>query len=284
MMITLMKKVSALSFVPTLAIIQVGNRADSTAFISAKKSFGDKVGVKTIHIHLDENISENDLLAEIGKLNTDDSINGIIVQLPIPEHLNRNNILNNIAPQKDVDALSARSVENWSRSKIVNTSEAESNVVFPATARGVKELLDFYQISLKDKKVTVIGRSDLVGKPVAKICEQNGAIVTVCHSKTEDIASKTKNADIVIVAVGKAKYFGREYFQQGQIVIDIGINTLSGDKMEEEVSGKKLVGDVDFDEVKDVVEAITPVPGGVGPMTVLALFENVVDLCNVRKD
>jgi len=125
----------------------------------------------------------------------------------------------------------------------------------------------------------VIGRSDLVGKPVARLCEKEGAVVTVCHSKTENIRDKTKSADIVIVAVGKPTFFGKEYFSSGQTVIDIGINTIEGDKLEDEVVGRKLVGDVDFEAIKDIVEAITPVPGGVGPMTVLALFENVVDLC-----
>lgn len=261
-----------LGFVPKFAIVQVGDRADSAAFIRAKISFGKEIGVETVHVHLSEEISESALITEIKKLNEDETINAIIVQLPIPAHLDRNRVVDAIDPKKDADALSGNSVKKWAE-------DAKKNMV-PATPRGVREILSFYNIGLNGKKVTVVGRSELVGRPTALMCQGEGAIVTVCHSKTENIAEKTRNADIVIVAVGKPKFFGEEYFRAGQVVIDIGINTVLGDKLEEEISGRKLVGDVDFDAVKGLVEAITPVPGGVGPMTVLALFENVVDLCN----
>lgn len=270
LMVNLAQKVKSLGHVPVLAIVQVGDRADSAAFIRAKSAFGEKVGIKTLHVHLSLGISQNDLITEIDKLNNNKTVSGIIVQLPIPAHLDRSSVIDAISPNKDVDALCSTSVAAWSQNA--------KTALLPATARGVRELLDFYKIGLKGKKVAVIGRSDLVGKPVAAMCVSEGAEVVVCHSKTEDIQAKTKEADIVIVAVGKPKFFGPEYFRSGQVVVDVGINTITGDKLEEEISGKKLVGDVDFEKVKEVVSAITPVPGGVGPMTVLALFENVVCL------
>lgn len=245
--------VSKLPFVPTLLIIQVGDRADSTTFIEAKKKFARKIGIKEKHLNLTDSISEKELIYTIRKYNTDQSIQGIIVQLPLPAHLNQDKIIGTIEPKKDVDGL---------------TSGA---LVMPATARGIRELFKYYQISLASKKVTVIGRSKLVGTPIAHMCRAEGAIVTVCHSQTIDLAKETLAADIVIVAVGKPGIIRKEHVREGQVIIDVGINkTADG-----------LVGDVDFQAVKDIVEGITPVPGGVGPMTVCALFENVVDICKI---
>lgn len=248
----LIERIKSLSFIPCLVIIQIGNRADSDSYIKAKKAFAQKIGAKEIHIQLDEKVNQEEVLSIIKKYNNDKTVQGIIVQLPLPLHLNSEIIINSIDPKKDVDGLTP------------------NTLFMPATARGVSQLFDFYNIDLNNKKVTVLGRSKLVGTPIAEMCRKRRAIVTVCHSKTENIEEKAKSADILIVAIGKAKHINREYVKEGQIVIDVGISRQSDNT---------LSGDVDFDNVKDVVGMISPVPGGVGQMTVLALFENLVDAC-----
>jgi len=259
----LIEKISSFSFVPMLAIIQVGGRADSTSYIRAKKVFAMKIGVNEKHIKLPENISQEKIIEAIEECNKDQNIHGIIVQLPLPEYIDRNLVINSVDPKKDVDALTAVNVEKWQKGE----------GILPATARGVRELLDFYNIDLNEKKVTVVGRSELVGRPIALMCQNKGAIVTICHSKTEDLITETKKADIVICAVGKLGLIGAEHVKLGQIIIDVGINRKTDGT---------LAGDVDFESVKNIVSAITPVPGGVGQMTVLALFENLADLCSEK--
>jgi methylenetetrahydrofolate dehydrogenase (NADP+)/methenyltetrahydrofolate cyclohydrolase len=269
----LMERVKSLAHLPTLAIIQVGDRADTTAFIAAKKAFAAKIGVKEKHIHLPERVSQSELIKTIEKCNADPQIRGIIVQLPLPLSIDRDAVIEAIDPKKDVDALTPKNVRRW--------MEGREDAIFPATARGVGELLRYYKIDLFGKKVTVVGRSMLVGKPIVSMCLNENATVTVCHSKTPDLALATKAADILIVAAGKPKLITADHVREGQVVIDVGINTAKGEKLDDELPGKKLTGDVDFDCVKDIVSAITPVPGGVGPMTVFALFENLVDLCKI---
>lgn len=250
----LFQKVQESGYTPTLAIIQIGTRSDSTAFIKAKKSFAKKIGIKEKHIELPESISEDDLILKIKECNQDEEINAIIVQLPLPAHINQGRVIQSIDSKKDADGLT------------------QNALVIPATARGIKELLEYYHITLKEKKVTIIGRSILVGIPVAQMCREQGALVTVCHRGTGDIISETRVADIIIVAAGSPGLIMHQHVREGQIIIDVGINKLPNDQ---------LVGDVDFDSVKDIVKAITPVPGGVGPMTVTALFENIIDLCKI---
>ncbi len=256
----LIEQVKRLSCVPKLTIIQVGDRSDSAVFIKAKQAFAKKVGVETEYIHVPETISQADLISKIRVCNTDDSIHGIIVQLPLPQHIERESVIEAIDPRKDTDGLT---LVNY---KKLQTGDPTG--IVPATARGIQELFDFYGIPLKGKKVAVVGRSYLVGTPIALVCKNAGAEVTVCHSQTKDVAIKTKEADIVIVAVGKLGLIGPDHLKPGHIVIDVGINRMPDGA---------LKGDVDFDAVKDMVAAITPVPGGVGPMTVLALMENLVD-------
>ncbi len=249
----LIEKVKALPFIPCLVIIQVGARADSDAFIKAKKSFAQKIGVKEMHVKLDEKISQEEVLEQVKKYNEDKIVQGIIVQLPLPAHLNADVIINSIDPRKDTDGLTPNSQ------------------YMAATARGISDLLKFYEIELKDKMVTVVGQSKLVGKPIAEMCRKEGATVIVCDSKTEQVQEKTKVADILIVAIGKPNFINEKYVSKGQTVIDVGITR--------QAEGSSLVGDVDFQVVKDIVGMITPVPGGVGQMTVLALFENLIDAC-----
>lgn len=244
-------RVLFLSSSPKLVVIQVGNREDSNSYIRSKKLFAEKLGAEVIHEKLSDKIKKDEIIKLIKKYNKDNSVNGIIVQLPLPAHLNADEIINTIDVRKDVDGLT------------------DNAIYTPATARGIKELMDFYNIKLKNKKVTILGRSKIVGKPTAIMCEAEGAKVTVCHSKTENIYDKTKKADIVILAIGKPHLISKEYLSKNQIIIDVGITNVEG----------KLKGDVNYDEVKDIVAMITPVPGGVGQMTVLALFENLVDSC-----
>ena len=275
----LLEQVSELPYVPILAIIQIGNRADSTTYIKAKKIFAEQIGVKIKHIHFPENVLVAEIVSSIRECNVDKDIQGIIIQLPLPTELqsSRERIIATIDTHKDVDGLTIVNQELLQRN--------DSSAIIPATARGVKELLDYYQIDLKGKKVVVVGRSALVGTPIARVCTNAGAEVTVCHSKTENLAEETKKADVLIVAIGKPNLIGKEHVKVGQVIIDVGINRAlnSLDPAEYDDTNKPastLQGDVNYDAVKDIVKSITPVPGGVGQMTVVALFENLVEACN----
>ena len=249
----------------TLAIIQVGDRADSTAYINSKNKFAAEISVDVKIINFQENINQEEIISEIKKFNKDKKITGIIVQLPLPKNLDERIILDAIDPAKDADAITSTNVKKWM---------IQGEPLYPATARGVGELLDFYKISLKGKRVCVVGRSKLVGMPIAAMCCAKGATVTVCHSKTEDLMKETLAANVIISVVGKAGIITAGHVRSGQVVIDVGLSRIVvGTK-------PKLVGDVDFEKVKVVLGengAITPVPGGVGPMTVLALFEKLAD-------
>lgn len=238
-----------------LLIVQVGNRADSDAYIKAKKAFALKIGVKVQHVNFPEDVTQDEVIDLIEKNNHDKDVNGIIVQLPLPAHLNSDEIIGKISPDKDIDGLTP------------NTK------FMPATARGISELFDFYKIELLNKNVVVMGRSKLVGTPIANMCTKRGAFVNVLHSKSENPKVHTKKAEILIVAIGKSNFVDENYVAPGQVVVDVGISRI------DEGENSRLVGDVDFEKVKDIVGMITPVPGGVGQMTVLALFENLADSC-----
>lgn len=243
---------------PKLSVIQVGENYDSDVYIKQKIKFGKEIGVETLHIKLPEDISEENVLLEIKKLNEDESISGIIVQLPLPKNINARVVLDFISPQKDVDGLGSFQVGKF--------YSGEKSFI-SATAKGIISLLNYYSIDLFGKNVVVVGRSNLVGKPISYLCLQKDATVTICHSKTKDLPDKTKKADILIVACGVPKMINQDFVKKDQVVVDVGIHrTESG-----------LCGDVDFEDVKDIVYAITPVPGGVGPLTVTSLFQNVVD-------
>ena len=258
----LIEKIRSLSYTPQLAIIQVGDRPDSTAYIGAKKAFAERIGVGTRHIHLTESATQAEVLEAIETNNKDMSVQGIIVQLPLPTHIDRMAIIEAIDPHKDVDGLTSANYD-----KLI---AGDWTGITPATARGVMELFDHYSVSVAGKKVAVLGRSRLVGTPIAVLCKKAGAEVIVCHSKTANIAQETKKADIVIVAVGKPGLVSVRHLKPGAMVVDIGIS---------KASDGSLKGDVDHEAVAGIVSAITPVPGGVGPMTVLGLFENLFDAC-----
>lgn len=264
----LKEKVSMLEKAPKLAIIQVGNREDSTAYVEQKKKWGEEVGVMVSHEKFSEEISLEEIREKIKELNIDEDTDGIIVQLPLPDGFDVEVILGTINPEKDVDGLTG---EN--QTKLLN---GDLSGFIPATAKGVMSILRFYNIAVSGKKVVVLGRSRLVGGPIAALMKASGAEVEVCHSKTENTAGVAKTADILISATGIAGLVTREFVKPDAVVIDVGINLVSGESLNEEIPAKKFVGDVKFEEVKDIVSAITPVPGGVGPMTVVSLLENVV--------
>lgn len=257
----LRERIQACSSVPTLVILQVGDVPESTLYIEQKVRFGQTVGVGVQHVHVPADITESALQENIRTHNERADVHGIIVQLPLPAHISVETIMNTIAPEKDVDGLSEK-----------NSTRLEHGEGFvPATARGVMSLLAYYNIQTAHKRATVIGRSHLVGMPIAQALQRSGATVTICHKETEDIPAKARQADILVVATGVSGLVTKEYVAEGQVIIDVGITV-------QQTEGKRSYsGDVDFDAVAPVVHAITPVPGGVGPMTVVSLFENVLD-------
>lgn len=259
----LAKRINGFSRVPELAIILIGERDDSKTYVKQKIKTADRLGIKTHLFSFEEKIKQNGLIEIIEELNLNKNIDGIIVQMPLPAHLNTRLVLDAIASTKDVDGLTT-----LNQGKILT---GDASAFIPATARGIISLLTLNNISLLGKRVVVIGRSLLVGRPVALFAERCGATVTVCHSKTTKLNELTKIADILIVAIGKKEFIKEKHIKRGQVIVDVGINI-------QVKNGKKvLVGDVDFQKVSPLVKAISPVPGGVGPMTVISLLENVCD-------
>lgn len=259
-------RMKVFSVPPKLSIVQVGSYAQSTIYIERKKECGKNVGIDVEHIKLPDTVSFEEIERVISDRNSDTSVSGIIVQLPLPPHLEKQKVIDCVAPEKDVDGLTTVNKQKMEK--------GDEGAFFPATARGILSLLLFYKVPIEGKRVAVLGRSDLVGKPTALLFKKAGALVSVCHSKTVNTKEITQRADIIIVAVGKPLLIDRSYIGKGQVVVDVGINPLSPDALQK-YPDKKIVGDVDFDAVAPYVSAISPVPGGVGPMTVISLMENV---------
>ena len=247
-----------------LAVLQVGDDEASKVYIRQKENASGALGYTYIHKHFPSDVTQEEVINEIEVLNNNDCIDGIIVQMPLPKHLNESEIQNTIDPLKDVDGLT-----------YVNAGKLIQNVpaLVPCTPKGIIDILDNYGIGIEGANVVVIGRSILVGKPIATLLTNRNATVVLTHSKTKDLSSITKNADIIIAAVGKAKFVTEDMVKNGAVVIDVGINRI----------GDKLCGDVDYDNVKDKCSYITPVPGGVGPMTVYELMNNVYEAHVLRK-
>jgi len=246
-----------------LAIILVGSNHASSIYVRNKINAAKKIGIDTELIHFDENVNEKNLLAEILRMNSDNSISGILVQLPLPKQISKEKVINTIAPNKDVDGFHPLNVG------ILN-SGYEGGFV-PCTARGCLELIKLTQVDITGKNIAIVGRSNIVGKPLAALLNIENATVTLCHSNTINLAKITSNADIVIAAIGKPLFLTSEYFSEKAIVIDVGINRVDFE------NNYKLVGDVDFDSVKNKVSYLTPVPGGVGPMTIAYLLNNTFE-------
>lgn len=242
---------------PCLCVILVGNNPASVSYVRGKNKALHEVGMDCRQIDLPENTSEEDLLKLIDKLNADKMIDGILVQLPLPNNINQKKVLQTIDPEKDVDGL-----------HVINSGKlfmGEDGFV-PCTPLGIIKLLERMKCKLEGKEVVVVGRSNLVGLPVARLLTMKNATVTICHSRTSNLEEVCKRADILVVAIGKARYINRNFVKDGAYVIDVGVNRVDG----------KLCGDVDFDDVKDICTAITPVPKGVGPMTITMLLYNTL--------
>ena len=243
---------------PGLAVILVGNDPASAVYVRNKHKGCLEVGINSYEITMPEETTEEQLLSEIEKLNADEKVHGILVQLPLPKHISEEKILNSISPSKDVDAFHPENV-----GKIMLGKYA----FLPCTPAGVMELLSFYNVDIEGKECVVLGRSNIVGKPMSQLLLAKNGTVTVCHSRTKNLAEVTKRADILVVAIGKAKFVGKEMVKAGAVVIDVGINRMDDGK---------LCGDVDFDAVSQIASMITPVPGGVGPMTITTLLKNTL--------
>lgn len=249
---------------PGLAVVIVGNDPASKIYVNSKKKACEEIGIQSFEYALEEETTEEELLELVKKLNEDANVSGILVQLPLPKHINEEKVLLTITPQKDVDAFHP---VNVGKIMIGNPD------FLPCTPAGVMELIKESGIEVAGKECVVVGRSNIVGKPQAMLLLAQNGTVTICHSKTRDLAEVCKRADILVVAVGKAEMITGNMIKPGAVVIDVGMNRLEG---------KKLVGDVEFSSASEVACAITPVPGGVGPMTIAMLMKNTVKAAELQ--
>lgn len=243
----------------TLAVVQVGNDPASSVYVGNKKKACEYIGIRSLAYELPEETPEEELLQLIKELNDRDDVNGILVQLPLPAHMDEDKVIQTISPKKDVDGFHPQSVGALSIGQPGFVS---------CTPAGVIQLLKRTGVEINGKECVIVGRSNIVGKPMALLMLRENATVTVCHSHTKDLKEVTKRADILIVAIGKPKFITKEYVKDGAVVIDVGIHR---------GADGKLCGDVDYDDVAPITYAITPVPGGVGPMTIAMLMNNCVE-------
>ena len=244
---------------PALAVIQVGADPASSVYVRNKKKACEYTGIRSVSYELPEETTEAELLDLIARLNADTSVHGILVQLPVPDQINEKKVIEAISPEKDVDGFHPMSV-----GALVTGEDG----FMPCTPAGIIQLLKRSNIDIDGRRCVVVGRSNIVGKPMAILLLRENGTVTICHSHTKDLKEICKEADILVAAIGKPKFFNHEYIKEGAAIIDVGIHRLGG---------KKLCGDVDRDDVMDMAGAITPVPGGVGPMTVAMLMVNCVE-------
>ena len=249
----------------TLAVIQVGNDKASSVYVGNKKKAGEYIGISSLSYELGEETTEAELLDLIQKLNQDNKVNGILVQLPLPKHIDEDKVIEAIDPKKDVDGFHPMSVGALSIGK---------KGFISCTPYGIIELLKRSNIEIAGKECVVIGRSNIVGKPMSMLLLRENATVTICHSRTKDLKEVTKRADILIVAIGKPQFIDSSYVKEGAVVIDVGIHR---------DENNKLCGDVAYEDVAPHTSAITPVPGGVGPMTIAMLMKNCVNAVEIQK-
>ena len=248
----------------TLAVVQVGNDPASSVYVGNKKKACEYIGIRSLAYELPEATTEEELLNLVKELNLRDDVNGILVQLPLPKHINEDLIIQTISPEKDVDGFHPQSVGKLSIGQKGFVS---------CTPAGIIQLLKRSGIEVEGKECVVIGRSNIVGKPMALLLLHENGTVTVCHSRTRNLKEVTKRADILVAAIGKPKFIDSSFIKEGAVVIDVGIHR---------DENNKLCGDVDFDDVTDKVSAITPVPGGVGPMTIAMLMNNCVESVRIK--
>ncbi len=261
------ERIKRLDRTPGFAVIRIGEDEASKIYVRLKHKMSEELGINFTEYHLDENITQEELISLIKKLNADDEVDGILLQSPIPYHLNILEAFQTIAPEKDVDGFSPINV-----GKLVQRQECFA----ACTPTGVMTMLKEYNIPIEGKHAVVVGRSNIVGRPMAELLLNANATVTICHSKTRNLTEIVKSADILVVAIGKPKFITADMIKEGAVVVDVGINRIP--------DSKKIVGDVDFENVKEKCSYITPVPGGVGPMTIMTLMDNVVTACERRKN
>jgi methylenetetrahydrofolate dehydrogenase (NADP+)/methenyltetrahydrofolate cyclohydrolase len=246
---------------PRIDILLVGDDYASQMYVNMKEKKALDLGI-SVNVHnFEKDINEKDLFKLINQLNNDKSVDGIMVQLPMPEDINESKVLESILPSKDVDGLTSTNLGKLFKN--------DSSAIAPATAKGVIKLLDKYDIQIEGKNAVVVGRGDISGLPIAAMLQNRNATITICHSHTQNLKDICKDADILVSSIGRAEYINSEYVKNGSVVIDVGTNRNSEGK---------LVGDVDFNSVKDIAGYITPVPGGVGPMTIACLFDNLIEM------
>lgn len=254
---------------PGLGIILVGNRPDSKIYVNMKKKACAKIGIKNFDITLPENVSEEYVINEVEKMNNNNKIHGILIQLPLPKHINEQNVLSRVLLEKDVDGFHVQNIGNLALNRL-------NNCFAPCTPTGCIELLKRYNIQIEGKNVVILGRSNIVGMPLSLLFLHNNATVTICHSKTQNLKEITQKADILVAACGIPNLITKDYIKNECVIIDVGINKIQCDNEK----GYVIVGDVDFNDVIDKVKMITPVPGGVGPMTIAMLLTHTVEACS----
>ena len=254
-----------LDFAPRLDVILVGNNSASKVYVGGKEKACKRIGLES-HIHRLEKTTTNELLNLIEELNNDPNVDGILVQLPLPSNIDSEIVLRKILPEKDVDGFHPVNI-----GKLVLGEDG----IRPCTPLGIIRLLEEYNVELLGKKVVVVGRSNIVGKPMSLMLLEKHATVTICHSKTSELCAEVKRADVIVAAVGRAKMITKEWVKDGAVVIDVGMNR---------DENEKLCGDVDFDSVKSVASMITPVPGGVGPLTIAMLMKNTLRAALMRRN
>jgi len=253
--------------VPGLAAVLVGERKDSQTYVRMKKKACAEVGITSIGVDLPGDVSQEELIAKVRELNADPAVDGILVQLPLPDHINEEAVLREIDITKDVDGFHPINIGRLSM-------KGRNPLFVPCTPRGVIELLDRTGIEISGKKAVILGRSNIVGLPVSMLLLHRNATITICHSRTKDIPAVVREADIVVAAIGRAEMVRGDWIKPGAAVIDVGVNAVDDATRKR---GYRLVGDVNFAEAKEVAGYITPVPGGVGPMTIAMLLKNTLD-------
>ena len=253
---------------PGLGIILVGNRPDSAVYVKMKKKACNEIGITNYDTYLPADASQETIIAAIEQMNDDPKIHGILVQLPLPPHIDEASVINHVAVNKDVDGFHAINIGNLALKRL-------NNLMVPCTPEGCIELLDRYSINMEGAKVVILGRSNIVGMPLALLFLHRNATVTICHSKTVDVAAITRTADILVAACGQRHLIDRNYIKPECVILDVGINSVNDATRK---SGYRLEGDVNFDDVAELCDYITPVPGGVGPMTIAMLMKHTVKL------
>ena len=260
----LAEKIKTLPRAPKLAVILAGSDPASAVYVKNKEKAAGEVGIESA-VYRFETITQPELLSLIRRLNADDGTDGILVQLPLPKHINKDLVLEKICPTKDVDCFHPYNI-----GKIATGNKP---YVYPCTPKGIIRLLEYYDIKLEGKNVVIVGRSNIVGRPLSQMMLNENATVTVCHSRTKKLSEITKQADILVSAAGKSGLIKKDMVKEGAVVVDVGMNRNENGK---------LCGDVDFEEVETIASYITPVPGGVGPMTICSLMVNTYDLFNLQ--